>query len=478
MKGKKVLSMVLILMLLAAIFAGCTGGGASQPAAESAAPTDAAAEPAAGDEPAEGAAEPYKVYFYAWTNEDNMVPLIDAFNKDYEGQYEMVYQKLANAETMTINTALASGERIDVMTQASAFDLRQRYDSGSYLGLKQFFDKEGISYEETFGPSIEQTQNFDGDYYSIPYNKNINMVFFNKKMFDAAGEPYPDPNWTWDDFRATAGRLTSGEGGNKVYGAMLDYARPLGDHYWASIAQQKLGAFYYYNSDFQSTRFDAPEMKESLQFFYDMHKEGVIMPPDEYVTLKYSDDIVGMNGLYSGKYAMWVAPVYGCLYLNASYGEIPADTDIGMTNFPRPADMPNPTSVTYTSTASIPANVENPEASWAALKYICIDNAELFAGTKANHPGYLLTDEAKATAFNEIIFSNHPGFDFDMAMEVMALPRDQVTRDNTVVQGQFKINELIDSDISLVFSDSMTVDEALADLKAKGDQYIQEDLAA
>jgi ABC-type glycerol-3-phosphate transport system substrate-binding protein len=29
-----------------------------------------------------------KVYFYAWTHPDNMIPLTEAFNKDYAGKYE------------------------------------------------------------------------------------------------------------------------------------------------------------------------------------------------------------------------------------------------------------------------------------------------------------------------------------------------------------------------------------------------------
>jgi len=418
-----------------------------------------------------------KLAFYAWTNAANMIPLLEAFNKQYSGKYEMVYQKLADARTMTINTALSSGEQVDVMTQSSAIDLRQRADSGIYLGLKRFFDKEKLTYDGVFGKSIEETQNIKGDYYSLPYCNNINMVFFNKKMFDAAGVPYPDANWTWADFREIAKKLTKGSGANKVYGAMIDVAHPDGDLYWASIAQQKLGSFWYYNKDFKTTRFDAPEMKESLQFFYDMYMgDQSCVPFAEYKALRLNDDITAMNGLYSGRYAMWIAPVYGCLYLNKSYGEIPAGTDIGMTNFPRPVGSAGPVAVCYTSQASIPANVKDPEASWAALKYICIDNAELFAGPKAMHPGYQFKNKPEADAFNKIIFSNHPGLDYDMAMKVMALPRTLVSRDNTHIEGQAKINDLIKANMSLVFNGEMSVDAALKDLKTKGDQYIAADL--
>jgi hypothetical protein len=58
----------------------------------------------------------------------------------------------------------------------------------------------------------------------------------------------------------------------------------------------------------------------------------------------------------------------------------------------------------------------------------------------------------------------------------MALPRTIVSRDNTHVQGQAKINALIDADMSLVFNGEMSVDAALKDLKTKGDEYIAADL--
>ena len=416
-----------------------------------------------------------KLYWYAWTNPANMEALIAEFNEDYAGKYELVYQKMADASTMTINTALASGEPMHIMTQASAFDLRQRAESGVYLGLKKFFDQEGTTYKEVFGESIEETQNINGEYYSIPYNQNINMVFFNKSMFDDAGVAYPDPDWTWDDFRETAKKLTSGSGANKVYGAMLDVAAPNGDMYWATIAQQKLGTFWYYSDDFKTTRFDEPAMEESLQFFYDLFQDGTCVPLSEYTALKYNTDSVGMNGLYSGRYAMWIAPVYGCLYLNSSYGEIPAGTDIGMANVPRPVDVSKPVTTSYTSQTCIPVNTPDEEASWILMKYANIDHPILFAGQKAMHPGFQFKTKAEADAFNEIIF-NKPGLDKSMAMEIMALPRTIVSRDNTHLEGQAKINDLINANISLVFNGEMTVRDALKDLKQKGDKFIEADM--
>ena len=418
-------------------------------------------------------AEEKTLHFYAWTNPANMEPLLEAFNKDYEGQYEMVYEKLADATTLSINTALSSGEPIEVMTQASAMDLRVRVDDGIYLPLNQYFEKEGWTYEDVMGESIAETMNINGDYYAIPYCTNINMVWFNKKMFDAAGVEYPKEGWTWEDFRQTAIALTSGEGENKVYGAMMDICGSgSGDNYWNLIARQKLGAFTYYNDDRTATSFDKPEMKESLEFFYKlMMEDKCVVPYAEYKALQYVNDTTGMAGLYNGKYAMFVAPVYACLYLKPSYGEVPEGTDLGLADMPTVDGGPCVTTC-YTSTASIPASAPDPDAAWEAIKYITITRADLFAGPKSMHPGYALKTAEEKEAFNSIIFSGKPGLDYDMAMEVMGRDRTLVSNDTTIRAGQVEINDIIDNTLTLVFNGEMSVDDALAKMKSEGDTAI------
>ncbi|MGB8452906.1 MAG: extracellular solute-binding protein [Anaerocolumna sp.] len=467
---KRVLAVLLSLIMSTALLAGCGNKDASESTSEQ--NTANTTEKTGGSDT--GA---YPVHFYAWTNPDNVVLLREAFNKEYAGKYEFIYEKMADALTLTINTALASGENINVMTQASQFDLRQRADGGAYMGLKQFFDKEGWDYGEVFGDAIEQTQNIDGDYYSIPYCNNINMVYFNKKMFDEAGIEYPQAGWTWDDFRETANKFTTGEGADKVYGAMIDFVGQ--DCYWDLIARQQLGNFAYYNDDFTASTFDSPQMKQSLQYFVDLAlKDKSIVPLDEYKTLKYDTDSTAMQGLYTGKFAMWIAPVYGNLYLNESYGDVPEGTDIGMVNMPTLDGGPSITTC-YSSTASIPAHVENPEAAWTLLKFICIEHADLFAGPKGMHPAYQFKTEEEAKSFNSIIFGEgkRPGLDYDMALKTMAEDRVLVSKDNTIIQGQATTTELMESVMSLVFNNEFGVDEALQELKTKVDAAITEDLA-
>ena len=48
----------------------------------------------------------------------------------------------------------------------------------------------------------------DGDYYGLPADAQAQVFAYNKKMFDAAGVAYPTDDWTWDDLREAAIKLT------------------------------------------------------------------------------------------------------------------------------------------------------------------------------------------------------------------------------------------------------------------------------
>jgi multiple sugar transport system substrate-binding protein len=457
MKNLKKLGVVLLIVCFMIAFIGCS---------------KASNQSGVGEVVSSG---PEKLVLYTWTNDDIIRPmLIDSFNKDYAGKYVAEHVRLVNADTMTINTALASGEQVDVMTQWQSFDLRQRYDAGIYTGMKKFFDKDGLTYAGVYGDSTEKVYNFDGDYYGIPYGQQLISVYYNKKLFDQAGVPYPTSDWTWDDMREKAKLLTKGSGANKVYGAFFYLAT-----YWDHIALQKLGPFVYYSPDFKSARFDSPEIKESLQYFYDVFMvDQTAMPMEEYNALQLSNTENAMKALYSDKFAMWMADDGLNLFLSDSYtgGNLPPGTDIGLVNMPRPKGHDGLISVTHGSTTSIPESSKNKDGAWILAKYMCIDRPDLFCAPKGMHPGFEYRNQEEALRFVTMLFKDRPGFDWQGAIDVTMLPRQKVNRDNTVVQGQPRINPLILANLSLVFNGEMTVDECLRDWKIKGDQYITEDL--
>ncbi|GAA1996576.1 ABC transporter substrate-binding protein [Catenulispora subtropica] len=84
--------------------------------------------------------------------------------------------------------------------------------SGHTLDLTSSVAVPGVDWGE-FPGAARQTATVDGKVIGVPaVVDNLGLVY-NKKIFDDAHVPYPTDDWSWDDFRAAAKKLTdSGKG--------------------------------------------------------------------------------------------------------------------------------------------------------------------------------------------------------------------------------------------------------------------------
>jgi multiple sugar transport system substrate-binding protein len=62
-----------------------------------------------------------------------------------------------------------------------------------------------------FFPQTLAALTYQGTLYAIPRDLSNLAMFYNKRLFDEAGEPYPEANWTYEDMVAKAQRLTHGD---------------------------------------------------------------------------------------------------------------------------------------------------------------------------------------------------------------------------------------------------------------------------
>ena len=110
----------------------------------------------------------------------------------------------------------------------------------------------------------------EGTTYYLTREWNNMIIHYNTTMFDAAGLDYPDPEWTWDDFLETAKALTSGEGGDKVFGYAIPYFNFGLTPWWHTNGTATL------TEDWLDSNLDDPKMLESVQFLHSLvHEHGV-----------------------------------------------------------------------------------------------------------------------------------------------------------------------------------------------------------
>ena len=143
---------------------------------------------------------------------------------------------------------------------------------------------------------------YDGDLYGAPKDFDTVALWYNKALFDAAGVEYPSADWTWDDLKAAAAKLTDPATGQ--YGiAASQYGQ---ENFYNSIAQ---AGGEVISADGTTTGYDTPEALAGIELWTGLIADGS-SPTAQQMTDTNPEDF-----FLSGKVAMfqngsWAAIAY------------------------------------------------------------------------------------------------------------------------------------------------------------------------
>ncbi|AXK34624.1 ABC transporter substrate-binding protein [Streptomyces armeniacus] len=121
---------------------------------------------------------------------------------------------LADAMLQKVTAALASGSFPDI-AYVFGSDLASVARSPSVVDLTEPL-RGGATRWNGYWPAAREAVTLNGRLRAAPALLDSLSVVYNKKLFRAAGVPFPEPGWTWDEFVATARRLT--DAGRGVFG--------------------------------------------------------------------------------------------------------------------------------------------------------------------------------------------------------------------------------------------------------------------
>ncbi len=159
-------------------------------------------------------------------------------------------------------TMIAGDAAPDVFFIASD-SYRSFQKRGVLLNLTGYFNKE-MDIDE-FIPLARDKMLIDGGIYGVSSCDVSPVLFYNKKLFDEAGLPYPpnDPEkaWTWDKFVDIAKQLTVRKNGKTVQYGVSGFTIE-----WVSAfsAMVKSNGGQVFNEDYTELLLDSPEAKEAL----------------------------------------------------------------------------------------------------------------------------------------------------------------------------------------------------------------------
>jgi len=160
-------------------------------------------------------------------------------------------------------TMVAAGVTPDVIH--NHWTIAQDYAyNGVFIDHMPYMERDGVDPDE-FVPEMLAEYAHGGKQYLLPKDSAINACYVNKSLFDEYGVPYPDFEWTIDDFATTCQLMTRDEDGRpandpnfkadkiKVWGFQWSTPTMAGD--WPAAFTNALGT-HWFSDDFKTSHFD------------------------------------------------------------------------------------------------------------------------------------------------------------------------------------------------------------------------------
>lgn len=142
---------------------------------------------------------------------------------------------------------------------------------GVLENLDPYIEEAGYNLED-YWPSLLDLSMYEGSVYGFPRDVGLEVLYYNKDIFDEVGIEYPTDDWTWDDLRAAAEALTVREGDQVTrYGLAME-----GGKYQLWVGQNggQITDDLYNPS---ACALDTPEAIEAVEFFAGLMNDGLAM---------------------------------------------------------------------------------------------------------------------------------------------------------------------------------------------------------
>lgn len=294
---KKLLSAVMAGTMAVGLLAGCSGGKEAASKAES-----------------EGGATTIKFGIHvANPQEQEAVTynIVQAFNEKYDGKYKVEFEA-SDKESHSKNMKLeASDGTLPQIFWLDASEAPEYSDSGVLMDLSDFLS-ENSDIQTALG-GMENAFQDDSGQYGLPYQCNVQGIFYNKDLFDKAGVEYPTNDTTYEEFIEMVKKLK--ESGvtplsigskNSAY-AMWEFNETLARYGWSENIDSILSGEKKFNNE------DLNACFEKLKGIADA---GAF--PENMATIEYFDAKQLFN---EGKAAMFGTGQWDCTEFDENIGE-------------------------------------------------------------------------------------------------------------------------------------------------------------
>lgn len=390
--GKKTVALLMFILTFALVFSSCATTSTKQ--VETTQPV-------------------VNITFYTWEKtgytqqQDNIVKAFEEANKNIKVKFVYPTDNNNTDYLTKMNTTLMSSNNdVDIFGASGASTIADFIKAGVMEPLDSYLQNEKINFDETYSYHFI----VDGKTYAVPTFETTWFVMLNKKLLDQAKLPIPALNWTWNDYRNYAKKLTSGTGKDKTYGSYM--------HNWPDYI--KMGIYVnstsplFYDKD-KNLVVGLPMFKDWMKFRFDMEtvdKSQVPYSDVKAMSLAYRTEF------FNGKVGMLAT---GAWMISEIQGvaKYPHDFVTAFAPLPRFEDSPEGRTFGDSHYFGISKNSKNKEAAYKFLRFYSENRSTIapltgFTGIKK---------QDKTKIIKELIGTNGKYYDMNSLINVYSNPK-------------------------------------------------------
>ena len=275
MRTKRFVALLGLVMALALVMSACAPP--ATPVSQAPAAEQPAAEQPAAEQPA--AVEPTTVTWAFWGSPEEAAShkiVADAFMAEHPEITIELWNQPWDDYFTKIQALWASGDSKTIPDIAFLWPTPKYAAEGVLENLDSYIKDTGYDLND-YWPGLLESASYDGSVYGFPRDIEVNVLYYNKDLLDAAGVAYPDDTWTWDDLQAAAEKLTVKD----ASGVTTQYALAMegGSGKWSKWVKQNGGSILDDMSNPSKCMLAEPESVAAITFFADLMNNGYAMRP-------------------------------------------------------------------------------------------------------------------------------------------------------------------------------------------------------
>jgi multiple sugar transport system substrate-binding protein len=319
-------------------------------------------------------------FWHGWSAPSEIAAIASTV-KGFEAKYPNIHVKVvSNITDDKINQALRAGgpKAPDVVSSFTTDNVGEFCTSHAFVDLGPFMKKSGVDPASTFPAAQRSYTQYQGDQCALPLLSDAYGLYYNKKMFAAAGISAPPR--TMSEFKADALKLTKSKGDTySQLGFMPTY-----HGYESSISHfASQWSPHYFTSDGKSNVAKDPAIKDMFVWQKQMVDAlGGFAKLEKYRST-FGDEFSDKNPFMTGQVAMAIDGEWRGGMIKDSDSSV----DFGVAPFPVPDDMADQYGKGYiTGTiVGIASNSKLQNAAWQFVKFLTTDTQAVVNFANAIH---------------------------------------------------------------------------------------------